>query len=163
MTRGLRNNNPLNIRRGNTCWQGMTKEQNDKSFVQFKSMAYGYRAVWRTLNTYFYRFLMQKKPFCVETIIHRWAPPVENDTKAYISTVTSLTGIGETEKLPAPDKVHSYPQLSNLISAMTVMENGIPMSEVDRDAILEGYRLAFPDNRWALTDFLLDMDEYKDW
>ena len=161
--RGLKNNNPLNIRHSKDQWQGASIPQTDKDFVQFKTMAYGYRAVWRTLNTYFYRFLMQKKPFCVETIINRWAPPVENDTKAYISTVTSLTGIGETEKLPAPDKVHSYPQLSNLISAMTVMENGIPMSAVDKDAILEGYRLAFPDACQALAEFLTSEDEYKDW
>ena len=32
MKRGLRNNNPLNIRRSATCWQGAQEEQKDKSF-----------------------------------------------------------------------------------------------------------------------------------
>ena len=42
--RGIRNNNPLNIRRTNTVWQGMKEELTDKEFVEFISMAYGYRA-----------------------------------------------------------------------------------------------------------------------
>ena len=51
MKRGIRNNNPLNIRRSATRWQGAREEQKDKSFVQFKSMAYGYRAAWKILQT----------------------------------------------------------------------------------------------------------------
>ena len=50
MTRGLRNNNPLNIRRNNTKWQGLSATQTDKSFFQFKTMAYGYRAAFKTPN-----------------------------------------------------------------------------------------------------------------
>ena len=42
MKRGIRNNNPLNIRRTQTVWKGMKKEVTDKEFVEFKSMAYGY-------------------------------------------------------------------------------------------------------------------------
>ena len=163
MKRGLRNNNPLNIRRNNTCWQGMEKEQTDESFVQFKTMAYGYRAAWRTLHTYFYRFVSQKRAFTIANIIRRWAPPTENDTEAYIRTMERLTGIGRDEKLYTPVNVMSYPQLSELIAAMTIMENGIPMTEVNRDAILEGYHLAFPDNRRALAEFMMEFDEYKDW
>mgnify|MGYP003533551919 FL=1 len=45
-SRGIRNNNPLNIRLSADKWQGMREEQTDKAFVQFKSMAYGYRAAW---------------------------------------------------------------------------------------------------------------------
>ena len=40
-TRGIRNNNPLNIRHSADQWQGARDKQTDKSFVQFKSMAYG--------------------------------------------------------------------------------------------------------------------------
>ena len=54
MTRGLRNNNPLNIRRNNTKWQGLSVTQTDKSFFQFKTMAYGYRAAFKTLQTYIF-------------------------------------------------------------------------------------------------------------
>ena len=50
-SRGIRNNNPLNIRRSADNWQGAREEQTDQSFVQFKSMAYGYRAAWKTLQS----------------------------------------------------------------------------------------------------------------
>ena len=97
--RGLRNNNPLNIRRSTDRWDGMAETQTDKDFVQFQSMAYGYRAAWRILNTYYKKLKERKKHFTVENIIHRWAPPTENDTKAYIRTVLTLTSIGGKETL----------------------------------------------------------------
>ena len=59
--RGIRNNNPLNIRRSTDRWVGVREEQTDKSFVQFKSMAYGYRAAWKTLQSYYNRFCQQSK------------------------------------------------------------------------------------------------------
>ena len=148
--RGLRNNNPLNIRLNNTCWQGMSKEQTDGTFVQFTTLAYGYRAAWRILFTYFYRFVTEKKPFNVRNILHRWAPPTENDTEAYIRSIEKLTGIGEEEKLLSPIYLNGYHHLARLIAGMTVMENGIGMEEVDHEAIQEGYCLAFPDNREAV-------------
>ena len=52
MTRGLRNNNPLNIRHSKDKWQGTATTQTDRSFVQFESMAYGYRAAWKTLEEF---------------------------------------------------------------------------------------------------------------
>ena len=141
----------------------MKKEQTDASFVQFESMAYGYRAAWRVLYTYFYRFVTQKKAFTVANIIDRWAPPTENDTQGYIRTVLSLTSIGGKEKLLPPTSVESYPKLAKLLAAMTVMENGIRMDEADTQAIQEGYRLAFPDKRGELEAFLLQADEYHQW
>ena len=62
MTRGIRNNNPLNIRHSADRWQGAAEEQNDPSFVQFKSMAYGYRAAWKTLESYWNYFYRSKQP-----------------------------------------------------------------------------------------------------
>ena len=94
MKRGIRNNNPLNIRHSADQWQGASDEQTDKSFVQFKSMAYGYRAAWKTLQSYYNRFCHQSRPFTVRNIISRWAPPQENDTEAYIRTVLQLSGLG---------------------------------------------------------------------
>ena len=69
--RGIRNNNPLNIRHSADKWQGASVEQKDKSFVQFKSMAYGYRAAWRILQTYYERFHAQSRGFTVRNIISR--------------------------------------------------------------------------------------------
>ena len=161
--RGIRNNNPLNIRHSADRWQGARKVQTDPSFVQFKTMAYGYRAAWRTLQTYYERFCMQSKPFTVRNIIERWAPPSENDTEAYIRTVLKLSGIGGKENLLPPANASGYGRLSKLIGSMTVMENGIRMNQVDEEAIAEGYRLAFPENQRKLDEWLLGADEYAGW
>ena len=161
--RGLRNNNPLNIRHSKDQWEGATETQTDKSFVQFKTMAYGYRAAWRTLHTYYKRLRDRKKHFTVENIISRWAPPTENDTKQYIRTVLSLSSIGGKENLLPPSNPLGYGKLSRLIAAMTVMENGIRMAQVDEEAICQGYKLAFPENVREINDWLLGLDEYGDW
>ena len=161
--RGLRNNNPLNIRHSKDQWQGASITQTDKEFVQFQTMAYGYRAAWRTLHTYYKRLRDQKKLFTVENIISRWAPPTENDTKAYIRSVLKLSSIGGKENLLPPSNVSGYSKLSRLIAAMTIIENGISMTQVDMEAIYQGYKLAFPENAKELDDSLLCLDEYGDW
>ena len=46
--RGIRNNNPLNIRINGTKWEGLCPVQTDKSFFQFRTMAHGYRAAIKT-------------------------------------------------------------------------------------------------------------------
>ena len=162
-TRGIRNNNPLNIRHSADRWQGVRKEQTDKAFVQFESMAYGYRAAWKTLQSYYNRFCRQGQAFTVRNIISRWAPPKENDTEAYIRTVLQITGLGGKENLLPPDNVDSYDRLAKLISAMTCVECGIPLQHVDNEAIFQGYRMAFPENQAELDAYFIARDEYWNW
>ena len=54
--RGIRNKNPMNIRRTADHWVGMAEVQHDSSFVEFTSFKYGYRAAFiilhRYMNTY---------------------------------------------------------------------------------------------------------------
>ena len=46
LPRGIRNNNPLNIRRtAKDQWKGLRAQQTDASFCQFESLEYGWRAV----------------------------------------------------------------------------------------------------------------------
>ena len=163
MKRGIRNNNPLNIRRSATRWQGAREEQKDKSFVQFKSMAYGYRAAWKILQSYYERFSRQGKPFTVRNIISRWAPPTENDTEAYIISVLKLGSLGGKEKLLPPSNASGYGRLSRMIAAMTTIECGIPFGQVDMEAVYQGYLLAFPKNKEKLEEWLNGEDEYFDW
>ena len=196
--RGLRNNNPLNIRHSASRWQGARVEQTDKAFVQFTSMTMGYRAAWRILETYFKHFEAQHKPFTPRNIIYRWAPPNENDSEAYLRSVCRLTNLAGNEALVRPSSCRvqstdnrvqlpcgvgaaklksskstnsantlnsaksstsfeSSPPLLNdaytapdpqaktklidLLAAMTCVENGITMKEVDRRAIEEGLLL----------------------
>ena len=143
-TRGLRNNNPLNIRHSKDRWQGARKEQTDKAFVQFETMAYGYRAAWKLLDSYWKHFKNIRKPYTVSNIVHRWAPPTENNTEAYAKTVIRLTSLGGMENLPRPFVGISIDKLICLLRAMTTVECGLPYPQVDTQAIREGFDLAFP-------------------
>ena len=173
-TRGLRNNNPLNIRHSADRWQGARVVQTDPSFVQFSTMAYGYRAGWKTLETYWNRFRREGKPFNAKNIVARWAPPAENNTKAYLHTVLTLTSLGGNELLPQPSRGVDTERLERLLTAMTTVECGTPYTEVDRQPIREGWCLAFPGKRSyartkpqkgpeELPEDLLMWDEYHDW
>ena len=162
-TRGIRNNNPLNIRRSADRWVGARAEQTDPSFVQFQSMAYGYRAAWKTLQSYYRRFCSLSQPFTVRTIITRWAPPSENDTEAYIKNVLRLSGIGGKENLLPPENASGYHRISRLVAAMTCVECGVSYGQVDLEAVYEGYKLAFPKNVEELEEILCEQDEYSGW
>ena len=162
-SRGEKNNNPHNIRHSASQWQGARKEQTDKSFVQFENMAYGYRAAWKILQSYYQRFSEQGKELTVRNIITRWAPPKENNTESYIRIVLILSGIREKETLLPPNDVESYDRLSRLLSAMTTMECGIRQKQIDTEDIYKGYKLAFPENAKALDEWKLAEDEYRDW
>lgn len=87
-TRGIRNNNPGNIRKG--CnWIGLAKEQKDKSFCQFITMNYGLRALVVTLRTY----VLKHKKTTVSLIINRWAPESDgNNTTSYIKQCALAIG-----------------------------------------------------------------------
>lgn len=150
MSRGLRNNNPLNIRHSADRWQGARIAQTDKAFVQFTSMAYGYRAVWKILDTYCLTFKRERKAYNVRNIIGRWAPPTENDTDAYVRAVVKLSGLGGNENMPRPKHYWNFEEvdkLVRLIRAMVCVENGIKWEKVDTKDIWKGYDLAFPDAR----------------
>ncbi len=117
--RGVANKNPGNLQKnGNDKWQGLSKEQNDPSFFQFDSAVYGIRALARTLLAYQDRNSCE----CVSDLISRWAPPMENNTEAYISAVCALTGVGRHACID----LHKYAVLRALTEAIILQENGSP-------------------------------------
>ena len=120
MTRGLRNCNPLNIRRvAGTHWKGeIVGSVEDKEFCQFTTLEHGIRAAYQILDTYRRKY----KAVCIEDIISRWAPPSENDTRAYIRSVCALTGLGGREKLTETE----WPAL---VRAMAVVESRMHLDE----------------------------------
>ena len=86
-TRGIRNNNPGNLRKG--CkWLGLSPVQTDKDFCQFKTMEYGIRALLITLRTYYIKYGCNT----VRKIISRYAPPNENLTDSYIKFICEKGG-----------------------------------------------------------------------
>ena len=114
---GIRNNNPLNIRRGKTPWKGQRAEQTDKEFVQFSSLEWGIRAAFCLLRTYAAKYHLN----CIADIIMRWAPPSENETGQYIRNVCRWTGLGGMQRLTEAD----WPAL---VRAMARQECGIELS-----------------------------------
>lgn len=112
-TRGLRNNNPGNIRHGSK-WQGMSAVQKDKAFVTFDTPEYGIRAMNKVLDTYRDRHGLKT----VRGIIGRWAPPNENDTESYIRAAAKSMGVTPDQHLTAANR-------PALIAAIIKHENGL--------------------------------------
>ena len=113
MTRGIRNNNPLNIRRNPANqWQGLRPVQADKSFCQFKAMKWGLRAAIKLLDNYIRRGAQTPRQ-----IISRWAPPTENDTASYVRKACQRAGLDPDEP------VISWKSLRSLVQAMCWIES----------------------------------------
>lgn len=146
LPRGLRNNNPLNIRHGVSRWVGRTPDQLDPEFVTFASMAMGYRAAWKLMDTYRLRLAQQGKAYTLNNIIRRWAPPADgNDTDRYIRTVLQLLDghTGGEERLLPPSSELGRLKMGRILAAMTCVENGIGMDKVPLEDLHKGFELAF--------------------
>jgi len=120
--RGLRNNNPLNIRLSVETFQGEIYPSADKSFKQFQTAAYGYRAAFVILGTYLGRGLNT-----IEKIVQAWAPESENNTKAYVEQVEKRSLVKRDKVLTANDG-EDYVKI---VIAMSRVENGIAANPAD--------------------------------
>ena len=116
--RGIRNNNPLNIR---YCqrneWLGRKGEtdKKDKSFEEFKSMYFGIRAGFILISNY-----IRSGHRTVELIITRWAPLTENKTEDYIRHVCEWSGF-DRQQVIDPDNPND---MISLVYAMIRVECG---------------------------------------
>lgn len=115
--RGIRNNNPGNIREGqgdNTRWQGERATDDDAAFEEFDTPEDGIRAMAVIIKNY-------RRLYGINTladIITRWAPGHENDVPAYINSVAKRSGL-------VPFQVITDAELPRLIEAMIQHENGV--------------------------------------
>jgi hypothetical protein len=130
--RGLRNNNPMNLRIGNN-WKGEVISESEEGFEVFESPEWGIRAGGKLLLNYQKNYGLGS----IIEIINRFAPPVENDTAAYISSVSKALNL-------APDRRFEISQvLPELVAAIIKHENGInPYSDklIEKGlALIEGY------------------------
>lgn len=90
--RGIRNNNPLNIRKGNN-WKGERKVQTDKAFEEFETLQYGLRAGLKLIRNQISGFNGSRPKFnTIGKLIKVWAPPSENATDKYIDFVCQAVG-----------------------------------------------------------------------
>lgn len=134
--RGLRNNNPGNIRKNNIVYQGEVVPSKDDAFKQFTTMAYGYRAMFTVLYAY-------QKKYGINTIsdaIIRYAPAIENHTTAYIDAVSEWSGVPATSHITTTNGDVMIP----IVAAMSRVENGVDanMAEVE-----QGWKLFIEDYR----------------
>ena len=138
LPRGIRNNNPLNIRKSKDKWKGLSITQNDSSFCQFETLEYGWRAAFYLLTrTYYHKYRL----YTIRSIISKWAPSIENKTDAYIANVSRLTGIAPDEPIGIPsDQPARWIAIGR---AMAIQENGI--DSIDDFAMLRGWSLCRED------------------
>lgn len=132
LPRGIRNNNPLNIRySAANDWQGQTGT--DGEYAIFSAPEYGIRAAAKLLNNYITRYGLRS----VRSIINRWAPPSENNTGSYVDAVAKKLNV-------QPDDVLLWPtSVNKLIDAMIHHENGIQpysASQIEQGVLLAGIR-----------------------
>ena len=113
-TRGMRNNNPCNIRISTDKFQGEVQPSQDKE------------SAFRVLRTYINNY----KCDTIRKIISRWAPKSENHTENYIKVVSERSGIPENDPV-YPD---NREMMVRIVAAMSYIENGreAVMSDVIR-------------------------------
>lgn len=123
LPRGIRNNNPLNIVKGNS-WKGERANQTDNRFEEFESMAMGLRAGFVLLRNYIEGTKTRPTKFnTIRKIIARWAPPSENYTQRYIDYVCKWSGL-------LPDEVVRFRERKKMVAivqAMAKMECGVTL------------------------------------
>ena len=134
LPRGIRNNNLLNIRKGNN-WKGERQHQSDPSFEEFESIQMGLRAGLIILSNYQRTSLAPKmRANTIRKIINRGAPASENDTLNYIKLVAKRSGLNPDELIAYRDK----PRMLAVVEAMCFVECG---QAIDKDIISSAYDL----------------------
>jgi hypothetical protein len=134
LVRGLRNDNPGNIKAGLIPWQGAIGS--DGVFVIFENIDWGLRALATDLAN-----KIKRGVNTIRGIINVYAPPSENNTAAYIQAVVDDSGFGADQVIPT-----TVPALAALMRAVVNHELGEGPSYdyiTDQD-ILDGISMISP-------------------
>ncbi|WP_370559421.1 hypothetical protein [Edwardsiella tarda] len=128
---GFRNHNPGNLRDASN-----TTGKNG-GFSTFANDSDGMSAMARQLMLY-----GDRGNNTLDGIIHTYAPGSENNTRAYIDSVSKSTGLGERQRID----LHDPEVLKTLMAAMIKHESGTqPYTE---DDLSNSIRTAIIDDRW---------------
>lgn len=116
LPRGIRNNNPGNLRWGEH-WRGLLPayQRTDPEFCQFIDARYGLRALARLLHTYDGRGLHTPRQ-----IATMYAPPSENNTEAYAAALAEECHVGVDDAL----NMHDPAVIEALMRGIIRHENG---------------------------------------
>lgn len=129
LSRGIRNNNPGNIRNSErNDWKGEVAkaDKKDQAFEEFETMAEGVRAMMLLLQKYQRSYNLHT----VKELVERWAPRNENNTAAYVCTVCKEMQMPECCGLDLTDKG----TMCALVDAMCFVENGVHIDMADIEA-----------------------------
>lgn len=114
-TRGIRNNNPGNIKAGKSTWFGQTGVD-EKGFCIFSNMSYGVRACMKLIRNY-----IKGGTNTVSKIVTKYAPPSDNNpTSKYIDYIAYECGIGPNTVI-SPD---NWDMLCKLVVSICYFESG---------------------------------------
>lgn len=124
--RGLRNNNPLNLRISPTPWVGKLAVNTDGSFEQFDTLHNGIRAAVLNYRTRLIRSCSRCP--VLRLLVASWAPAADgNDVARYVDAVASISGVSTADFLDYRDRQ----QTCRVLQAMAVVEVGemLPISD----------------------------------
>lgn len=122
--RGIRNNNPFNIKKSHHDWLGKKQDGADPTFEQFDTLELGVRAGLKLLTTYINRGYDTP-----EKIIKRFAPTSENNTENYIDFIC-YAGQGRIY-INRTKRITNRLVLCTIASRMLRYENSLNMVELD--------------------------------
>lgn len=124
-TRGVRNNNPLNIKYSKfNNWLGkIYNNKKDFDFEEFVDVIYGFRAGYKILITYREKYNAKT----IEDIMYRFSPPNENNTEDIITKMEYEMGVKRDSYIC----LSSYPAL---LQNMALIESGYlyPISIIEK-------------------------------
>lgn len=118
--RGIRNNNPLNIRISTNRWRGKITPSQDPSFEQFENLTLGIRAAFVCIRTYIRKYRLDTP----RKIISRWAPESENNVLSYIDAACSQAVLNPDERISFQEKN----KMCRLLWGMAKVETGRVLS-----------------------------------
>lgn len=142
-TRGYRNCNPGNLERvKGVRWRGQLPESEEKGhdsrFCVFEDHKWGIRALATVLKTYATsrRARNGSKIDTVAEVIQRWAPPGENDTRAYAKAVAASMNVGVDSQIDILDpaimhglvKAIIKHECAGLVYPDDVLEEGVALA-----------------------------------
>ena len=103
------------------------------SSFRFAAPEWGIRAIAAILRTYQIKHNLKT----VSQLIHRWAPPVENDTGAYERAVAKAVGVAANEPIDLTDP----DMMRGMVLAISRHENGqqpYDMATINKGLLLAG-------------------------
>ena len=141
--RGIRNNNPLNIRfNARNQWKGL--QGHDRAgFCIFENQLCGYRAAWIIMQQYEQTFRRLGICFNIRNIIRRWAPANENLTEKYIAYVAGNLLITADQPL---NWMRHHKTIVKMMGYMAQYENGRTVS-IAWKVIEDAYKMVAGYNR----------------